>query len=601
MAYGGRVERWAYPLSPLNLVPNASFEVLGVDGKPEGWASTAGFSVSDVARSGARSLKLTRADLTAFADAAIAAVSVVPGWHMLSGWVKTVGIIKANSGVRIQVPGKIFTPIAAGTLEWIEGRQWMSWLGSDNTVQCYAYSEPDGEAYFDDLSLIRHNDPVADAFMRYPNFLGGLWIDGPQAITLWLVGSGPALLRTRSETGALLADLPVTLVPSGSVESFSTAALSPGRYLGQLVQNGVVHVEGWINKMARPPLRVDPDQVWVQPNAAGMPTRRFPVVVYHTSGYYTDAAGWTAALSPFFPAIKADLYINYWLGLAPMSSLQALGQALRSWGMAYWDTVNNKYVGGAYPVGPDAQPDAADLIPRAHALTGQPGIAGWYTADERRAEATWGVWAQRKILRDPAPDLPSLVVQLADKPEQLPLWRDIADVLGVDPYPVRGNNVNPDGSHKLEEVADWTAAALAAVQESRPVWTVVQFFGGDRAGAGFRFPTEPELRSMTWLAICAGAQGIGYWSLGAKGLAWLSEPFYTQAKEALIRVVDEVKAEESWLIGTRLAGPSVPSGILAIRRQANGVAKVFSVNRTVTIVTDGVRTWDPYGTQFWSE
>lgn len=108
-------------------------------------------------------------------------------------------------------------------------------------------------------------------------------------------------------------------------------------------------------------------------------------------------------------------------------------------------------------------------------------------------------------------------------------------------------------------------------------------------------------RSMTWLAICAGAHGIGYWSLGAKGLAWLSEPFYTQAKEALIRVVDEVKAEESWLIGTRLAGPSVPSGILAIRRQANGVAKVFSVNRTVTIVTDGVRTWDPYGTQFWSE
>src|SRR5205814_8842898 len=55
---------------------------------------------------------------------------------------------------------------------------------------------------------------------------------------------------------------------------------------------------------------------------------------------------------------------------------------------------------------------------------------------------------------------------------------------------------------------------------SRPFVTVLQFFKFTSNG---RWPSEAELRSMSYGAIVGGANGLFYWSLGAGALAYICD------------------------------------------------------------------------------
>ncbi len=50
--------------------------------------------------------------------------------------------------------------------------------------------------------------------------------------------------------------------------------------------------------------------------------------------------------------------------------------------------------------------------------------------------------------------------------------------------------------------------------------TVIQFFQFTSSG---RWPTQAELRNMSYMAIANGANGLMYWSLGAGGLAYICD------------------------------------------------------------------------------
>jgi hypothetical protein len=57
---------------------------------------------------------------------------------------------------------------------------------------------------------------------------------------------------------------------------------------------------------------------------------------------------------------------------------------------------------------------------------------------------------------------------------------------------------------------------MAAVQNSRPVLTVIQEFGGFGSGP---WPTQDQMRNMSYMAITSRANGLLYWSIGQGGLA----------------------------------------------------------------------------------
>lgn len=126
-------------------------------------------------------------------------------------------------------------------------------------------------------------------------------------------------------------------------------------------------------------------------------------------------------------------------------------------------------------------------LARGHAAT-----LGWYGADE-----PWGdlgrLVESYNTLKLLDPDLPVVVVQ--NNYSRLQDTAMGADVLGVDPYPV------PNVS--LRAVPDATKAAARAAAGRKPVWTVIPQYGP-------KVPTRDELRCMAWLAVAAGADGVGF-------------------------------------------------------------------------------------------
>jgi hypothetical protein len=157
------------------------------------------------------------------------------------------------------------------------------------------------------------------------------------------------------------------------------------------------------------------------------------------------------------------------------------------------------------------------------------------------------------------------------------------DLLATDPYPFYG--AEPTGGYPLSKVADWTKAARAAVQESRPVMTVLQFFQGT---SNSRWPTQQELRNMSYMAIAEGANGLMYWSVGAGALAYVCSGWCEEKNEYFERlkaVVTEIKGLETALSGEDrpelLAASSNPAVHTRVK-YAGGVAHLIASNSGAT-------------------
>jgi hypothetical protein len=317
--------------------------------------------------------------------------------------------------------------------------------------------------------------------------------------------------------------------------------------------------------------------------------RVFALGLYDTTGYSNSPSYYEPRVQKIAEA-PLNLYLNYWLGGAPTQSLRALMSTLQKHGIGYIHTVNPWYAN--HPHWPAhavcGGRTATTLGPKgftvcmASELGNDPGLAGWYTADERPAEQAPEVFEQYTTLRTTAPGGLTFIAQ--DRPTELVRWRDSADVIGVDPYPIY--NI-PEGmpSH-LEMVTDWVEQAQSAVERSRPIWAVVQFF---KFGSNGHWPTYNELRTMSYMAIVAGAKGLFYWSYGAKALAWVSEPVHREEYwQRLVRVTHEIKSLERVLLA-----PDAPEilkhhtpapTIRVLAKQVDGIRYIIAVNTSRTSV-----------------
>jgi hypothetical protein len=134
----------------------------------------------------------------------------------------------------------------------------------------------------------------------------------------------------------------------------------------------------------------------------------------------------------------------------------------------------------------------------------------------------------------------SITFAVENYPNELQLWRDSVDVLGIDPY-ILGSR------HEESYVGDLTRKAVGAVKDSRPIWTVIQFF---RLSQLSHFPTEQELHDMSWMAITEGARGVFYWSYGLRGLDWgKQDPVLRQHRyDELVNVTRGISALEPVLL-----------------------------------------------------
>jgi len=458
-----------------------------------------------------------------------------------------------------------------------------------------AYGAPDGSAWFDEISLTERRKPALEVYLLYPNFRGMLFEDRPQVVRVALSApqgarvrlalleeAGGAVARERMVTGPGTAELDAAGLRGNAwllrAELLDAAGAATSRY----PDHRIVRVPA----KAREDLRYWYDERNVL-HMDGKPA--FVIGLYTTGGYSTTRStyaqgenGWGITKMSEAPV---NMLINYHLGRAPMPALMTYMDELASRGIRYLQTVNfyyrddPQYKEIEYPAAREGEEALNRWVART--LSSHRGFAGFYTADERPSEMVPRAFAQHRVLAAAAPGTITYAVLGDGLERQAPLWRDAVDVMGLDPYPV----IKPAGQNDLAMVGEWTRLGQDAVKGSRPVWMVIQYFPLTGAGG---WPSGPDIKTMSWMAIIEGARGLLYWSWGEKGLAWVKEPRERERKWGeLVRITKDIHALEPVLLAPD--APIVTGGPAAVRilgkRSPDGARYLFAYNTGAGAVT----------------
>jgi hypothetical protein len=210
--------------------------------------------------------------------------------------------------------------------------------------------------------------------------------------------------------------------------------------------------------------------------------------------------------------LPINFYLNYWYGAMSNSAMLPLLDVLRSHGISALTNANCF----------ESQP--AEQMGRTWFLNGpvseraaraaSPAFGGFYAADECSPSLVSNVFGHYQLMKTVDPG--GIVLGIQSGAGGIALWRDALDVVGPDSYPMYG--AEPAQGYPFYRVADDAKATSDALLGSRPFVSVIQFFQFTSLG---RWPTQAELRSMSYAAIVGGANGLFYWSLGANALAYI--------------------------------------------------------------------------------
>ena len=396
-----------------------------------------------------------------------------------------------------------------------------------------------------------HSQPL-QIFLLYPNYRGTIFSDQSQIARVAFEVHTPAntaaaelhvVLELRDANEKIRLSVRVSPPAAGgsAVATMDMSSVPPGRYRlrGYLegpsghrifapVSYPIVKISG--EERASMKAWIDSDNVI---HMGGRP--RFVIGLYDTTVPALRPDSYAPRLKQI-AAAPINLMINYLLSDGRAEVIYPYTEAMKPLGIFYLATVNAFSGSREYPsehLGADAL-----IAQYSKSLAGDSRVVGYYTCDECASEAVPRTFHQYGLIKqnDPA----SVTFTVENYPDEFRLWRDSVDALGVDPY-VLGTR------HPESYVGDMTRAAVAAVHDARPVWTVIQFF---RLSPLSHFPTEQELHDMSWMAIAEGARGLFYWSYGLRGLDWgRPDPVLRQKRyDELVNVTREISAFEPVLI-----------------------------------------------------
>lgn len=557
-----------------------------------GWSLQPGGDVWGVERNGYQgkpALRMTNAPGQTYVPNGEQTMTLEPGLYTIEGWVKTreAGGSDARSGVRLCLDARPTgnwwqcTDVAHGTADWTPLRLAAIPVKDKGAYKFTvgAYGVPHGAAWFSGLALRGAKKRALDVYLLYPNFRGMLFDDRPQAVRVAVTAAGGPVGRVRltlvDEAGGAVRVTREVAAASPATAELDAAGLPLGRYRLRaelLDAGGTVSARYPDYRIVKLPGKTrEKFHAWYDErnvyHAGGKP--QFVIGLYNTSGYSETRSSYAHGDNGWgndrISQAPINMLINYHLGAAPIPALTTYLDDLYSRGIRYLQTVNfYRPSDGQYKSLPySAAKKGEDELNRwvADTLGKHPGLAGFYTMDERPADQVPLIFRQYQQLAAAAPGSVTYGVLGDGWESQAPLWRDTLDVMGLDPYPI----VKPSGQNDLAMVGEWTRLGQDAVKQSRPVWMVLQYFPvTDAAG----WPSEAELRAMSWMAIIEGARGLLYWSFGEKGLAWVKDAREKEKHWAeLVRVTKEIKALEPVLLA--------PDAPIVARESSGGAVRTL--------------------------
>ena len=522
-----------------------------------------------------------------------------PGIYKFSAWVKTQNL---GASMRLQFDFRPGTnlwfnlPIATGTADWklYELKNMVVTQPSTVTLKLENFNNPSGTAWFDDVKLEEQEAQSVEAFLLYPNFRGILFDDGPSTMKFDVKVTPPGDDFGRYTVRGQLRDEStgqVVATQSYPASAHFVANLAGGgMQLGRpyLASFSLVDGSSGATVYSYPAYRVSraPASARASMNVSfdaknrvlikGQP--RFVLGVYDSGmGYSAQDSFWENALwSPTgdrrMDGMKINMYLNYWYGEAPVDAMNALMTNLQKHGVTYLQTGN---CFNTFAAGNNFHINSSDSY--VQQIGAHPGSAGYYTIDECVSSLVPGAFTQYARLRRLDPDSITFSANFGNP--DLHLWRDAADIISTDPYPLYASE--PSGGYNHRTVADWTVRSRDAVMNSRPIMTVLQFFKFTSLG---RWPTRTEMRNHAYMAIVEGARGLWWWSLGDNALkavcaGWCAEK--TAHMNDLKAVVNEIAALEPALLADDSPGSLTRNSNTNIKTKVkvvNGRGYVFAYN-----------------------
>lgn len=591
----GGLTAYPQPVIGKNILLNPTFKNIdATTGAPADWRLSKAFSLVPLAANDSPILQMKDAPLFPYAESAIQEVFLTKGSYRFGGKVKTDLSDPTTKGVRFSIPGVGSTRLVGGTNNWQLLSTEQMYVPKDGKYifKVESYSEPAGTAWFDGLYLERESQPL-EVFLKYPNYRGILFDDQSQTVKL-----------------AVNVELPPDSDPSEYAVVFSIIDEADGAHIytntlkvqaaftkdidcSKLSLNKSYTVNATLIKPSTkqtvyeyPAYRIVklPGKIREEMTVSFDENNRFLVKnkptfwlgVYDSGmGYPSTESQWEKMLheNRRLFELPINLYLNYWYGQATLPAMRSLMNVLNRKNIYYLQTgnvCNTTYDPNYFAIDKDAS--------YLKSLSAHSGLAGFYTVDEAVSSFAPIMFTQYVRLKEAKPDGITFAALL--NPNGLRYWRDTVDVLSMDPYPLAGSE--PVQGYNLSLVADWTRATREATMDSRPFMSVLQFFKQTSKG---RFPTKDELRNMSFMAITEGANGLMYWSLGAKALAYVCKDWCAEREayfEMLKTIMTEIKGLDSALTSIDrpelLAGNSNNQVIHTRVKFAGGKAYLFAYN-----------------------
>jgi hypothetical protein len=579
MPTAGGLVAFPSPVLGDNLLSNPGFE----QGKA-GWMDNGFTADASAAHTGSGSIKVTDPHLMAYSQYAWRDIPLEKGSYRISGWIKLDKLGATKTGYArmcLSAPatgggshGNACTKLVNGTTAWTRYEETQIVISQDTTARLslQVYGEPDGTAWFDDIEL-RREQMTLSVFMMYPNYRGILFDDQSQVARFHVDVDPPDSTPTSAY------ELNTTIVQDGAGRSLLTQTFpvqhgfdvsldlsSLPRDLPYLVnftlRNTITGTQYSYpsyrivrqSASARSAMSVSVDQQ-NRFLLRGKPS--FLLGVYDSGlGYTTVESGWLDMFSQkrrLFE-LPINLYLNYWYGGTPNSATIPMMNALQQYGIYNLTNANCFSSATAAQMGSlwFLQSSDATVVERA----AHPGFAGFYAADECLNSVAGDTFLNAQRMRALQSGGIVFGTQLAWT-HNLPVWRDVLDVIATDPYVIAGA-LPSTGYYPLNKVSEDARQTVEAIRGSRPFMTTIQFF---QLTSNSRWPTRQELRSMSYAAIVEGSNGLFYWSLGARALAYVCTEWCVERStyfDSLKSVMNEIRSLDPVL--TALDQPAVLSG-----------------------------------------
>lgn len=515
-------------------VKNPSFEITNPNGMAQVWsADTAFYSIEyGAGRTGNAAMRWDSDDKNAY-KLCSQAIAVEPGACVeCSAYVKTENVKNGGATIALEyssggkwIGGAYSAGVKETQPEWtkIAIRSVVPENAERVTLLCYVTRGGTGTAWFDDVQIkdwippflngintdhYRHITDGSDVTVRVgvskkiPNF-------DLTSLTDPLVVSGDELAE------------PVKIVPSGYGDDYlefvvPTDSLAPGTYTATFSTRHPM--DGSDVSIQRPFTRVEQ-----------YPTRKTFIDEHRRA--IVDG-------EPFFPLgcyfsgvkqeeldIYADSGFNCLMPYHPINRSALDACSAKNIKVIY--SVKDNFPGLAVKT---AEEGIENTKRKVAEMKDHPAIFAWYINDELPFTMLDELTARRNLMEELDPGRPTWVVlyQIDEIRGYIPTF----DVIGTDPYPI--------SSKPASLAASFSQRTNDAVFRQQAVWQVPQIFNWasykpQDEKEGFRAPTYDEIRSMAWMSIAGGANGLVFYSwfdlwkmdktVADGGTALVREPF----------------------------------------------------------------------------